>query len=529
MTRIVLVGGTVIDGTGSAARTADVVIDGGVITHVGDHANVGIAAEIRDVRGQVIAPGWIDVHSHGDDAPLLAEHDTSKVLQGVTTEVVGNCGLSLAPRTRSNGTALDQYLGRIFRPARWPGESFAELLEAADRGGYVINYAPLVGHGTLRVAVAGFATGQLPEPDESLMRRLLDGAMAAGAIGLSSGLIYPPGSTATTAELVALARIVAEHGGIYASHIRYEGLGRMAAINEAIDIGRAADVRVQISHHKAKGRKRWGSLPESLEAARAARAEGIDVGFDAYPYAASATMLVACLPPELLVLDDVTLLARLAEPSTVSRLREQLTRDDWDNHVDDSGGFDGILVVGTSDGRFEGQTLSEIAADRQTDGAEALVHVLLEEHLHAGMVSFSMSEADVEAALADPFTCIGSDSGVVGTTRFVHPRAFGTFARVLGLYARERQVFTLEQAVHQMTGLPAERFRLPDIGLVKPGYAADIVVFDPTSIADRATYTHPRRTAVGISDVYVSGVAVVAAGAFTGVRAGRRLRLAHQR
>jgi N-acyl-D-amino-acid deacylase len=525
MTRIALVGGTVIDGTGGAARAADVILDGGLITHVGELGNVDAGVEIHDASGQMIAPGWIDVHSHGDDSPLIAADDTSKVLQGVTTEVVGNCGLSLAPRTGPHATALEQYLGRIFAPASWPGESFADLLEATDRRGYVINYAPLVGHGTLRVAVAGFATGQLPGPTESHMLQLLDEAMAAGAIGLSSGLIYPPGSTATTAELVALARIVAERGGIYASHIRYEGLGRMDAVNEAIEIGRAAGVRVEISHHKAKGRKRWGSIAESLAAARAARADGVDVGFDAYPYAASSTMLVACLPPELLVLDDVALRARLAEPSTLPRLRDQLARDDWDNHVDDSGGFDGILVVGTHDGRFEGQTLSEIATERNTDGAEALIHVLLEEHLHAGMVSFSMSEADVEAALADPLTCIGSDSGAVGTAGFVHPRGFGTFPRVLGHYARERGTFTLEQAVHQMTGLPAERFRLPGIGLLQPGYAADVVVFDPTTIADQATYTHPRRPAIGISDVYVSGVAVVEAGAYTGVRAGRRLRL----
>jgi N-acyl-D-amino-acid deacylase len=521
-----LVGGTVVDGTGAPGVLGDLLIEDGIITAVGAIGRIPTGAVVHDASGRWVAPGWIDVHSHGDDSPLLSSPDGSKVLQGITSEVVGNCGFSIAPRRAEHAAALVEYTERIFEPPAWEGTTFNDFLGQADGSGYVTNYAPLVGHGTLRVAVAGLRPGPLGPAELRLMRELAAESMAAGAVGMSSGLIYPPGIFADTDELVAVAEVVREAGGIYASHVRAEGRGRLEAVREAIEIGRRSGVRVEVSHHKAKGPAQWGTVGKSLEAAAAARAEGIEIGFDAYPYEASSTTLAACLPPELFSLDDATLLAELGRAETVSRLRSALARSDWDNHVSDSGGYEGILIAGTADGRFEGLTLADLASQRGSDGAEALAHVLREERLRAGMVCFAMSERDVREVLAAPYTCIGSDSTSANAGHLGHPRSRGTFARVIGHYARQLGLFPMEEAVHRMTGLPARWFRLDGVGVLAPGCAADVVVFDPTSIADRATYTRPDDYPVGVEEVFVSGEHVVQAGQFTGRRAGRRLRLA---
>ena len=525
MSAVALVGGTIVDGSGAMAEHGDLLLIDGVIVAVGDIGAIPPTARVHDVSGLWVAPGWIDAHSHGDDAPLLDRPDGSKVLQGITSEVVGNCGLSIAPRSPEHARALVEYTDRIFQAPPWSGSRFADLLARTDGAGYVTNYAPLVGHGTLRVAVSGFRPGPLDTAELATMRDLAAEAMEAGAVGMSSGLIYPPGSFADTDELVAVATVVSEAGGIYSSHIRAEGRGRRAAVLEAIEIGRRSGARVEISHHKAKGTSQWGTVKDSISDAEAARAEGIDVGFDAYPYAASSTALAACLPPELFALDDASLLERLARPEAPAELRAALARDDWDNHVHDAGGYDGILVVGTAGGRFDGLTLAEIAGRRDTDGAEALVHVLREERLRVGMVCFVMDENDVRTVLSAPFTCIGSDSTSASTGHLGHPRARGTFARVLGHYSRDLGLLSMEDAVHRMTGLPAERFRLDGVGLLRPGFAADVVVFDPRTVADRATYTSPDAYPVGVREVFVSGVHVVQGGRFTGAKAGRRLRL----
>lgn len=526
MTAHALLGGTIADGTGEPARPGDVLLQDGIITAVGSIERFPPNTRIHDVSGRWVAPGWIDAHSHGDDSPLRTPADASKVLQGITSEVVGNCGLSIGPRALRHAAALLEYTERLFAPPAWEGTSFADLLAQTDRSGYVTNYAPLVGHGTVRVAVAGFRPGPLGSAELRSARRLVADAMAAGAVGLSSGLIYPPGSFADTDELVAMAEVVREAGGIYASHIRAEGRGRLSAIREAIAIGRRSGARVEISHHKAKGSQQWGTIGDSLAAAAAARQDGVEIGFDAYPYEASSTTLAACLPPDLFALDDAALLEELERPELVPRLQAALARTDWDNHVHDCGGYQGILIAGTADGRFEGQTLAEVAGRRGTDGAEALVHVLREERLRAGMVCFAMTEGDVREVLAAPHTCIGSDSASATAGHLEHPRARGTFARVLGHYGRHLGLFSMEEAVHRMTGLPASWFRLDKVGLLSPGYAADVVVFDPDSIVDTATYTHPSGYPVGVEEVFVSGQHVVQAGRFTGIRAGRRLQLA---
>ena len=524
MSRTVLAGGLVIDGTGAEGEVADVTMEDGKIVSIDPAGTSHGAARVRQVEGLVVAPGFIDTHSHADNAPFLETPDVSKILQGVTTEVVGNCGLSLAPRSSQRADLLDSYLQRFFPAQEWDGESLRDLLVQSDRAGYVTNYAPLVGHGTLRIAAMGFEAREPSSRELAQMRSLLENALDAGAVGVSSGLVYPPGRFANTAELVELARSLQERPALYASHIRSESGERIAAVEEAITVGREAGVRVQISHHKAMGEAHWGEVELTLALAREARASGVDVRFDVYPYTASSTNLTSCLPPDLAGLSNETLLIELGRPEVVAGLRVELAKDDWDNHVHQCGGFSGILISSTHDRRFESQTLEDIALELGGDGTDALVHVLVSERLRATMVCFAMSEADVEDAMRDEFTSIGSDGLPPGLPGKPHPRQWGTFPRVLGRYVRERGILTLERAVRQMTSLPAETFRLPGVGRIAPGYAADLVVFDPASVEDRATYAEPQVPPRGLSAVYIGGVAVVSKGSYTGHRAGRRLR-----
>jgi N-acyl-D-aspartate/D-glutamate deacylase len=524
MRRLVLSGGLVVDGTGAPGRVADVVIEGDVVVAVDPVGERHRDAVVKDVGGLVVAPGFIDVHSHADNAPLLAAPDISKVLQGVTTEVVGNCGLSLGPRTPEHDYELSTYLRRLFPPTEWQGNSFADLLEATDAAGYMVNYAPLVGHGTLRIAAMGFDSHEPTARERARMRLLLEEALDAGAVGLSSGLIYPPGNLSRTDELIDLAGLLGGRQAIYASHIRNEASGLLDAVQEAIEIGREAGVRVEISHHKAIGRRNWGLVRQSLALAAAARASGTDVRFDVYPYIASSTVLTACLPAWLNTLPDDALLAKLQLADVVDRLRADLAREDWDNQIAGCGGFTGILVATTRDHRFEGNTLHEIAETLRTDGAGALVHVLLQERLGVSIVAFGMDEADLEAALTDPLTSIGSDGLPPGLGGKPHPRMWGTFPRVLARYVRERGILTLEEAIRKMTSLPAETFGLLDKGRIAPGYAADIVTFQAETVEDRATYADPLQPPSGLSNVFINGVLAVDDGHYTGARQGRRLR-----
>lgn len=524
VSRTVLAGGLVIDGTGAQGQVADITMEDGIIVSIDPASTSHGTTRVRRVDGLVVAPGFIDTHSHADNAPLLETPDVSKILQGVTTEIVGNCGISLAPRSLQRADLLDSYLQRFFPAQKWDGESFGDLLAVSDRCGYVTNYAPLVGHGTLRIAVMGFEGREASPRELAGMRSLLDDALDAGAVGVSSGLVYPPGRFANTAELVELARSLHDRPALYASHIRSESGERIAAVEEAIMVGREAGVRVQISHHKAMGEAHWGEVELTLALAREARASGVDVRFDVYPYTASSTNLTSCLPPDLAGLSNEALLIELELPEVVAGLRVALAKGDWDNHVHQCGGFSGILISSTHDRRYESLTLEDIALELGCDGTDALVHVLVTERLRATMVCFAMSDTDVENALRDEFTSIGSDGLPPGVPGKPHPRQWGTFPRVLGRYVRDRGILTLEQAVRQMTSLPAETFHLPGVGRIAPGYAADLVVFDASSVEDLATYTEPQVAPRGVSAVYISGVEAVSQGRYSGRRAGRRLR-----
>lgn len=522
---VLLRGGTVADGSGGDPAPMDVLLDGERIAAVEPPGSIPAEGyDVRDLTGLVLAPGFVDVHSHADNAPLLEEDDTTKMLQGVTTEVVGNCGFSLAPVVAANAEDLAALTRRIFPPLPWGWSGFADLLGDLDQCGYVTNYVPLVGHGTLRLAVAGFEARPTTPQERAKMADLAVAAVDAGAAGMSTGLIYPPGLFGDTDEIATVMERLPD-SCLYATHMRGEGGHLQASIAEALEIGRRSGKAVQISHLKSAGRPNWGGVPKALEQIAEARAAGVQVTQDVYPYTASSTMLTACLPPWFQEGGNAAVLERLGDVDARKRLRAEIdagSTDDWENHVAGAG-WDGILISSSGSHRHEGQTLAEIAESLGTDPFDALVTVLREEHLQTSMVVFSMREDDLEAALRDPHTMIGSDGLPPGVGGKPHPRLFGTFPRVLARYVRERNVLDLGTAVHKMTGLPAATFGLTDRGRIASGMVADLVAFDPGAVSDQGDYRDPVHPPTGIAWVMQSGEPVVEGGRWLGVRRGRRL------
>ncbi|HEY3773922.1 MAG TPA: D-aminoacylase [Solirubrobacteraceae bacterium] len=509
-------GGRIADGTGTSLWKGDVLLERGVIAAVappGELATDG--RRVLDASGEVLAPGFIDAHSHADNAPLLSEDDTTKVLQGVTTEVVGNCGFSLAPVAAARRDELGELLERLFPPVALGWATVAELFEHLDRCGAVTNWAPLIGHNTLRLAAAGTHDRPLSAEEWTLAERLLDEALDAGAFGLSSGLIYPPGVFAATEELIALARRMPA-GRVYATHMRNEGPQLLESIEEAIEIGRRARCRIQISHLKAVGRASWGSVDAALQRLDVARARGLSAGQDAYPYEATSTMLTTVLPAWFQDGGPEAMLARLADRDALARARADVAADEgvvWD----------AIMVASTASHAYEGTSLPQLGEQIGGDPFDAMVHVLREERLRVSMVRFAMSEADVETVLAHPQTMIGSDGLPPGVGGRPHPRLFGTFPRVLGRYVRERGLLSLPTAIARMTSLPADGFGLAGRGRIAPGLVADLVLFDPATVAEGGDYNDPIHPPAGVGTVIQGGHVVVRGGRWLGVRRGRRL------
>lgn len=522
---VVLSGGMIADGSGEPIRAQDVLLESGRIAALGPWGSfAGTDAIDVAVDGCIVAPGFVDVHSHADNAPLLDSDDTTKVMQGVTTEVVGNCGFSLAPVDRAHANVLGDLLYRIFPRMQVEWASVRELFRALDASGYVTNYVPLIGHNTLRVAVLGSGNRTADESELRQMQRLLEDSLSEGACGLSSGLIYPPGMFAERAELIGLAQVLGSDG-IYATHMRDEAGGLCDSISEAVSVGENTGCRVQISHLKAAGRPNWGRVECALSLLRRARERGVDVAQDVYPYDAASTMLASCLPPWSLVGDDVSVLTRLRDPGVVERLRGEVEAGPtpaWENTVSGAG-WEGILIASTADHRYEGLNLSQIGASLSLDPFDALVRVLREEKLRASMIIFDMSEADVETVMRDPATMIGSDGLPPGVGGKPHPRLYGTFPRVLQRYVRERGLLSLPVAIAKMTSVPARTFGLKGRGRVAEGDVADLVVFSAESIRDNATYADPVQGPTGVLAVLIAGRPVVVAGEWLGRRLGRRL------
>lgn len=524
MLDLLITHGDLLDGTGRPAYRADVAVAGDRIVEIGRLAGAQ-AATVLDARGCVVTPGFVDVHSHADFVlPLLPDAD-SLIRQGITTLVVGQCGSSpvpLSPATRAEAIAAMETEDLPLPWERW--STFASYLDTLRDLGTAPNVVPLVGQGTVRAAVMGHTAAPPDGAQIARMQAEVVAAMEAGAVGVSTGLIYPPGSYATVDELIEVVRPAGRRGGFYFSHIRGEGETLLEAIDEAIQIGRQTGASVQISHLKAAGRANWSKAPAALALIDAARAEGLDVTADMYPYPASNTGLTSLLPDAAMEGGKAATLGRLADPTARAALIDAL-RDRR------SAGWEGIIISDSPRWReIEGRSIAELADAAGQEPAAWVCDALLATGLDVSIILFSMDEENVAAQMRHPAVMFGTDSSGRSVTgplsRGVpHPRNYGTYPRVLGHYVRERRVLSLAEAVHKMTGLPAARLRWRDRGLLRPGYAADLVVFDPATVIDRATYRDPHRYPDGIHQVVVNGRPVVRNGAQTGARPGRILGL----
>ncbi len=515
---LLIVNGRVIDGTGTPGRRADVAVTGGRIVSVTEPqaeshpASSGQACGIQviDATGLVVAPGFIDMHTHSDLSLLLNPRAESKIRQGVTTEVIGMCGFSPAPAPGPRAEAIRAIFGVWGREVDWNWHTFGEYVDALRGKPASVNIVPVVGQGVIRAGIVGEENRRPSEPELERMRHAVSRALDEGAFGISSGLYYAPSMFADTEEITALASAMSDRGGIYFSHIRGEGENLLNAVAEAIEIGRRARVPVEIAHLKSEGRKWWGRTEQALALIDEARDAGVDVGFDVYPYTAWNTGLGQTLPAWAREGDLTTVLGRLTDPATRKRLSDEISAEaesdpgHWEQRL--------LATADTEKNRsFLGMTIAEIAAKRGKPPIETVFDILIEERMDAGMVGFGMCEEDIRRVMSHPAATIGSDSassapyGVLGKSH-PHPRTYGTFARVLGHYARDEKVFSLEDAVAKMTGRAAAHLGLKDRGQIAPGFAADIAIFDPATIADTATYQQPQQYAIGIRWVIVNGV-----------------------
>lgn len=520
MTDLLIRGGDVIDGTGSPRRRADVALRDGRIVAIGD-VGTGSGARTIDATGQVVSPGFIDIHSHSDESVLINSALESTVHQGVTCVVAGNCGGASAPVMGLAAEELDRDLSRYDLERTWT--SFAEYAAAVEHSGSAINFCSFVGHGTLRMCVMG-ADDRPPTGGElAAMKALLAKSLDDGAIGLSTGLIYPPSAYGTTDEISALASVVRERDGLYASHIRNEGDELFAAIEENLEIGRRSGVRVQLSHHKASQKRNWGKVRESTAMIERAQAEGVDVIADQYPYTASSTGLAVTIPKWAHAGGSMALCERLRDPAVRQRIRGEYTETErnWP---------DIVIARAMHHLDWSGKSVAELADRAKQDPLEWTCDALIEHDGAIDIIHHSMDEADVRYVMARPWICAGSDSRAnapYGPLSFgkPHPRSYGTFPRILGHYARDVGVITLEDAVRKMTSLTASRLRLRDRGVLREGAWADLVVFDPERIIDRATYDDPHRYPAGIAHVIVNGVVVTNGEETLADRPGAFLRL----
>ena len=520
---VIIRGGLILDGSGALGFKADVGIVDDEIRRVGDLSGCS-AEKILDASGLVVAPGFIDIHNHSDLSIFLIPTADNYVLQGVTTLVVGNCGCTPAPITDMNL----RHVKDAYKPysesvaIRW--RSFGEYMKALDELEKSVNIAPLVGQGTVRTAVLGAEDVKPNEAQLREMKELVEEAMKAGAFGLSTGLIYLPGMFTDTWELVELAKTAAKYGGLYASHIRDEGLRVVDAVLEAISIGVQAGLGVEISHLKASGTSAWGKTSRLLALIEDYAERGFDVSADAYPYTAASTGLASLLPSWVREGGTDEMLKRLQNPKVLERIREEFKRYGvmGDRYVE----WSRIVVsYSPSHGEAEGRALSKLADDWSLTPLETVAKLLIDDEGVTGMILHVMCEEDVERVVAHPLVAVGSDGYV---RRFgegkPHPRNYGAFPRVLAEYVRRRRLLTLPEAVRKMTSLPARKLKLWDRGLIRPGMKADIVVFNPHTVRDTATFEDPHRYPRGIGYVLVNGTVVVEDGRHTGAKPGRVLR-----
>jgi N-acyl-D-amino-acid deacylase len=525
---LVIGGGRVVDGTGAPWFRADVGIRGDRIAAIGDLAGARAARRI-DAKGQLVAPGFIDMLGQSEHTLLVDPSAESKVRQGITTEITGEGG-SAAPVTEATLRDAKPWLDKYGLTVDWTDFRgyFARLAVAKP----AINLASFVGAAQVRRVVLGDDDVQ-PTPEQlARMEALVEQAMEQGALGLSTSLIYPPGSYAKTDELIALARVAARRGGIYATHMRDEANEEMAALEEAITIGREAKIPVEIWHLKVAGRNNWGRMKDVVARIERARVEGVDITADMYPYVASGNGLDATVPQWAQAGGVDAMIARFHDPAQ----RERILQEIRDGNGSDLQGWkarppEDILIVSVLNPELQkwtGKRLAAVAAEMGKSAEEALIDLVEADRANVFVARFSMNEDDLQHAMRQPWVAFDLDAGAFslagpfGKSKH-HPRSLGSFPRVLGHYARELGLFSIEEAVRRMTSLPARRVGLLDRGLLRPGMAADIVVFDPEKVIDPATFEEPNVYAEGIDTVVVNGGVVLEGGTTTGTRSGRPL------
>ena len=530
---VLIRGARIIDGTGNPWRYGDVALSGDRIAALAPPGSLAIegAREVVDATGLVVCPGFIDIQSHSIVPLMLDGRCLSKITQGVTTEIMGEAwtpapfGGRIASPFSANlfGERLEEWQRRAHGWTR-----FRDWLDAMIDRGVSPNIGSFLGGGTLRQYAKGMEAGPANEDELATMRRVMDEAMADGAFGVAYALIYPPDTYVGTDELVEVCKVVARYGGVYITHVRSEADGLLEGIDEAIAIGRRAGVAVEIYHLKAAGRRNWSKGPEAIARIEAARAAGLDVTADMYPYVAGGTGLSSVLPPWLA--EGGKFYDNLRDPAIRARARADVLNPsgDWED-MGNQAGPEGILPLGfqkAENRRYAGRTLAEIAAERGQDWLDAAIDLLISEEQRIFTVYFMMSEENLRLNLRQPWMKISTDAGGVdpdwaAANGPTHPRSYGTYPRVLGKYARDEGVLSLEEAVRKGSGAVAARLGLHDRGLLRPGRAADVVLFDPATIGDRATFAESHQLSVGVRDVWVNGARVLRDGAHTGATPGR--------
>ena len=527
---IVITNGHIVDGTGSPWYSGDVGIRDGKVAAIGV---LGAAPRARtvDAKGMVVAPGFIDMLGQSELTILVDPRLPSKIYQGITTEITGEGG-SVAPQNEATLKEGEPEYRRLQIKPDWRtlGQYFARL----EQQGMGINLASYVGATQVRAVVLGFADVQPTAAQLGQMQQLVREAMKDGAVGVSTSLEYPPAPYAKTEELIALAAEAAKAGGVYATHMRSEGDGVLTAIDETARIGREAHIPVEIWHFKVGGVSNFGRMPEAVARVNAARAAGVDIAADTYAYTAWSNGLSAFIPPWAHDGGTEKLVARLKDPATRARIRSDLLKPsaEWDNEWQEVGSPDGIMITLVQNPQlvqFQGKRLTDVAHAWNKDPMDALFDFLIADNAYTNCAVFGMSEPDVRLALSQPWVAVDNDSagaspdGLLGKEH-PHPRAYGTFPRILRKYVREEKLLTLPDAIRKMSALPAQRMRLTDRGVLKEGLWADVVIFDPETIRDLATFEAPNQLSQGMEYVLVNGVPVIDGGKMTGKLPGKVLR-----
>ncbi len=524
---ILITGGRIIDGTGNPWFRADIGIKNGKIVSIGKLSGEE-AKEVISAEKLIVCPGFIDIHSHSDFTLLVNPRAESKVRQGVTTEIIGNCGSSAAPILGQLRDEMSRVAERYGIKIDWT--YMGEYLRKLEENGIAVNVATYVGFANIRVAVMGYENREPNKEELEEMKSLAARSMDEGAIGLSTGLRYDPQSYAKTSEIIEIAKVVAEKGGIYASHIRDEGDRGLLleAIKEAIEIGEKANIPVQISHLKILAKPLWDKCDEMLRIIEEARERGIDVTADQYPYNASGTSLLAWIPKWAHEGGREKLLERLENKEMRAKIKEELVRV-----MELRGGPERALISRfEADPALEGLTVKQVADKWKTSPDEAamrLVEIAVKRESSLGIINFNQSEENIVKIMKKPWVMISTDGYALAPYGILskgvpHPRSYGTYPRVLSKYVRKEKILTLEEAIRKMTSLPASKLRFFDRGIIRPGFWADIVIFDPKKVVDKADYMNPKQYPEGIKYVIVNGVIVIREGEHTGELPGKVLR-----